>query len=94
MPNVPGFKSNWASKPGETISDLMRVRRTGVVELALSLGRPVGFTAGLIDGEERINKTIAIRLSRELGGSPKFWLQRERQYRNDVRRLKREKVEC
>ena len=80
------FKPDWVSPPADTIKDLMMVRAEE--DLALWMHKPFPFIQRLLQGKERITPKVAAKLTFALGGTTKFWLNRERQYRAGLKRLK------
>jgi HTH-type transcriptional regulator / antitoxin HigA len=85
--NDKTFEPDWLSAPGGTILDVMEERGMSSKELAGLLGYSLERTEKLIAGKEAITRDVAALLSEQVGGSEKFWLSREHNYRNDVARL-------
>jgi plasmid maintenance system antidote protein VapI/Zn-dependent peptidase ImmA (M78 family) len=81
------FEPDWLSAPGGTILDLLEERGMSSNDLAGLLGYSVERTEKLISGKEAITRDVAALLSNQVGGSKKFWLSREMNYRNEVARL-------
>lgn len=81
------FSPDWASPPGETIADLLEERRMTTLELATKLGEPVGVVDALIAGATELTTERAQRVASVFGSTTTFWITREAQYREDVRRL-------
>lgn len=81
------FRPDWFSPPGATISDVLEERDLSSAELAKRLGRSLADIKGLLDGRTRITSELAADLAAVLGGSARFWSNREAQYRADARRL-------
>jgi HTH-type transcriptional regulator / antitoxin HigA len=81
------FKPDWLSAPGGTILDVIEERGMSSKELAGSLGYSLERTERLITGKEAITRDVAVLLAERIGGSEKFWLSRESNYRNEVARL-------
>ena len=73
--------SAWISPPGETIEDLLEERGWTKAELAERLGCTPKHVNELLKGRATINATMAAALSRVLGSTPEFWLEREARYR-------------
>lgn len=88
MTNLNTFSPDWVSPPGETIQRLMRKVGYSHRELANELDIPTEMLDKIISGDEAITKSIAYQLSRILGSTPTFWLNREKQYRDEIARLK------
>lgn len=85
--NAITFTPDWTTPPGRTISRIMRKRGLSNDELALEIDEPEYMIEGLLSGDVRIDDDLADKLSDILGSSSDFWLNRERQYREDLRRL-------
>jgi HTH-type transcriptional regulator / antitoxin HigA len=85
--NDKTFEPDWLSAPGGTILDILEERGMSSKELAGLLGYSLERTEKLICGKEAITRDVAALLSARIGGSEKFWLSRERNYRNEVARL-------
>ena len=88
MTNLNTFSPDWVSPPGATIQRLMRKVGYSHRELANELDIPTEVLGQIISGDEAITKDIARRLSSILGSTPTFWLTREKQYRDEIARLK------
>jgi HTH-type transcriptional regulator/antitoxin HigA len=85
--NGKTFEPDWLSAPGGTILDVMEERGLSSKELAGLLGYSLERTEKLITGKESITRDVASLLAERVGGSEKFWLSREKNYRNEVARL-------
>lgn len=85
--NDKAFEPDWLSAPGGTILDVMEERGMSSKELADMLGYSLERTEKLIAGKEAITRDVAMLLAERVGGSEKFWLSREKNYRNEVARL-------
>ncbi|MUO78155.1 ImmA/IrrE family metallo-endopeptidase [Agrobacterium vitis] len=85
--NLSAFSPDWTTPPGSTIKRIMSKRGLSVDELAMEIEFSEAKTQGLIDGEVYIDEELAKRLSSALGASHNFWINRERQYRDDLMRL-------
>jgi plasmid maintenance system antidote protein VapI len=88
MAQVDEFLPQWTSPPGRTITDLMSVRKLSRDDLARLLGEPLQFVQNLLEGRETITLGLARRLQDTIGGSAAFWMTRDKQYREDVSRLR------
>ncbi len=82
------FLPQWTSPPGDTIADLMSARRLSLDDLAQLLRESPVFVEALLNGAETITLGLARRLHDVIGGSATFWMTRDRQYRDDVSRLR------
>jgi HTH-type transcriptional regulator/antitoxin HigA len=81
------FSPSWISPPGETIFDLMEKRQMSLPTLAINISQSEGETISLLQGKAELTQAIAEHLHVALGGSTEFWLQREKQYRQECLRL-------
>ncbi|CAN5301228.1 ImmA/IrrE family metallo-endopeptidase [soil metagenome] len=82
------FLPKWTSPPGDTIVDVMSARHLSRGDLAVLIDEPLGVVDGLLDGRQPITIGLARRLQEVIGGSAAFWMMRDRQYRDDVARLR------
>ena len=82
-----GFQPNWMSSPGATIIDILEQRGLSVEAFAELIGCPADKVGKLISGRAPITPAIAAALQAKIGGSSRFWMNREEQFRNDVARL-------
>jgi|HubBroStandDraft_6_1064221.scaffolds.fasta_scaffold80272_2 HTH-type transcriptional regulator/antitoxin HigA len=85
--NKSNFQPNWLSAPGATILDILDEREMSAKELATLLGYTLRRAERLLAGKEAITKDVAKLLSGHLGGSERFWMSREGNYRSEVARL-------
>lgn len=79
------FSPDWVSPPGDTIADLLDERGWTQTEFADRLGTSRKFVNQLMSGEASIDEGTALRLEQVLGGTNRFWLNRESVYRAGVR---------
>lgn len=87
MAKVESFLPMWASPPGRTIQTKLDELGYGVSEFARSMGTSDQVAAGLLDGGESITLDLAGRLSRVIGASAEFWVNRDCQYRDSLMRV-------
>jgi len=88
LTNSSAFQPQWTSPPGDTIADLLAARRLSKGDLAHCLDTSADFVEDLLQGREAITLGLARRLQDTVGGSAAFWMTRDRQYREDVARLR------
>ncbi len=81
------FSPAWASPPGETVRQLIAKKSLQSDDLARAIGLPAGNLWQLFNGELPITAARAKGLAGVVGGSVRFWLAREAQYRRDVEAL-------
>lgn len=91
MNRISTFHPNWASKPGDTISDILKDRKLSIGSFAEKINYSKRETNDLIEGQLEINHEIACKLEMVLGASKDFWLNREFNYRKDLSRIEEEK---
>jgi len=75
------FSPDWVSPPGDTIADLLEERDWTQLQLSERMEYTTKHISLLINGKAPITEETAVKLSRVLGGSEKFWLNREANYR-------------
>ena len=85
--NAITFTPDWTTPPGRTISRIMRKRGLSNDELAMEIDVSESTIEGLLTGDVKIDYHLADKLSEILGSSSQFWLNREHQFREDLRRL-------
>ena len=78
------FEADWASPPGDTISDILEERRWKQNELATRLGCSDKHVNQLIKGKVPLTGELARRLALVFGTSESFWLRREARYREQL----------
>lgn len=88
MTNAVSFQPNWATPPGDTISDFLAAKNLSKEDLADEIGQRLEWVESLIHGKTKINDQIAQDLEAALGASAAFWVNRESQYREDLARIK------
>lgn len=81
MTNRLDFSPDWASAPGRTIQVLLDRQGKTTQQLSEKLSLTTSGIRRLLDGQVEIDQQIAAQLSSELGGSAKFWVTRDREYR-------------
>jgi HTH-type transcriptional regulator / antitoxin HigA len=84
------FNPDWVSPPGDTIADLLEEKDWTQAQFAERIGFTPKFISHLINGKAPLTEETALKLERVLGGSPKFWLTREAQYRAQLSCLNEE----
>lgn len=75
---------DWANPPGATIVQLLKKRGVSLAELGAAIGVTVVDVKRLVAGQLTIDSLIAQELSSNLGGSVRFWLKREADYRESI----------
>ncbi len=87
MADAVEFQPEWASAPGDTISDILHERKLSLRDFATQMGLALDRAHELLTGRVTITPETAQLLEGVLGGSSGFWLARELQYREDLIRL-------
>lgn len=87
MTDTREFQPDWASPPGDTISDLLDERSLSTEEFSELIGQTPEQTEDLLFGRSTITLGIARELERVLGASIEFWMSRDFQYREDAAEL-------
>lgn len=82
------FKPKIAILPGETIKENMEYLKIDEKELAIRLDFDVDYLSCVLEGSKAITETLAIKLERVIGPSKDFWLNLEKEYQSNKRRLK------
>jgi len=81
------FEPDWMSAPGATLADLLARQRISIEKFAELMGYSVERADKLINGRAAITRKVAESLASKIGGSARFWMSREEQYRGDIARL-------
>lgn len=85
--NSSGLVPRWACPPGETIREAASDRGLAITDLAGSLGLSLSELDALIRGRSPITLPLAENLSAIVGASSDFWMTRDAQYHDDLRRV-------
>lgn len=85
--NATGLSPRWACPPGETIVQAAAERGISDSELATRLGLATQQLADLFVGSLPITLGLAETLSATVGASREFWISRDAQYHDDLRRV-------
>ncbi len=86
------FLYDWISPPGETIADLLEEKGWSQTELARRCAYTKKHISQLVSGKAPLTEETAVKLERVLGGSARFWMTREAQYRSSL--MHRKEVEA
>jgi plasmid maintenance system antidote protein VapI len=87
MASSQDFRPDWASAPGDTITDILEERNLSAGDFALQMGHTPEDANDLLQGRATITLRVARQLARVLGASIEFWMARDFQYREEVARL-------
>ncbi len=80
MRNASSFQPNWASPPGETISEILASLNISEKEFASRIQLTSEAVSELLSGRISITLELARKLNRTLGASVEFWMSRDFQY--------------
>lgn len=81
------FEPDWASAPGDTITDIMEENDWSLPYVKGLLDMDDLTLARLLAGSLSIDREMAELLKSVFGGSVHFWMEREKQYRSAIIRL-------
>jgi len=81
-----------AVPPGETIKEMLEDRRMSQKEFAARMNYTEKHISKLIHGEAALSQETALRLEIVLGAPASFWNGLEAGYREDLQRVKQEKL--
>ncbi len=84
---MSNFYPNWASPPSDTIKDILSRLGISIEDFFNEVNLSDEEGVKLLDGTLVIDKKLADLLSRTLGSTPSFWLERDSQYRDDSIRI-------
>lgn len=87
MTSMTAFEPRWVSSPADSIADALRRKNWSTEDLADSLQLPDPFVRRLVTGEIPVDQSIADLLAQVIGGTPRFWIEREARYRDGLRWL-------
>ncbi|MBN47328.1 MULTISPECIES: ImmA/IrrE family metallo-endopeptidase [unclassified Methylophaga] len=84
---LSSFSPDWTSAPGRTIVQVLEAKDITLTDFSKSLGINMLQAKKLIGGDIELDLNLANKLSEILGASTEFWLNREKDYRDDLERL-------
>ena len=87
------FSPNWASPPGDTINAVLKLRGLSLDVLSNAASLSAVEAAQIVTGARAIDQKLAIYLAATIGSTPKFWLERERQFRATLNRIRKDQPE-
>ena len=85
--NMKNLSPDWISPPGDTILDILEERDWTQEDFAKRMGYSAKHISQLINGKVSLTQETAMKLERVIGGTARFWLNREIQYRENLHRL-------
>ena len=84
------FNPDWCSAPGDTIIDILHDRGISIHDFANGIHLDLDKTNELLIGDYEIDDTLAFTLGQYFGNSGQFWINREKRYREGLKKgLKR-----
>lgn len=81
------FQPNWVSVPGDTIDDILQKQSILKADFAKKISESLEYVDKLIAGDIPIDEKLAVCLSKNLGSSKQFWLNREKIYQTRLKNL-------
>ena len=84
------YKPDHISPPGDTIADLLEERGWSINEFCKRLRCPLSYAQGLLKGQTAITGEMAVRLEIIFETTAEFWIRREMQYRDALRKKEEE----
>jgi len=84
------LKRKLLSPPGDTIQETINTIGMRQPELAERMGKNIKNVNRIIKGKEPITQNTAIQLERVLGIPSNFWLEREKEYRQELAQIEAE----
>lgn len=81
------FTPDWFSPPGDSVKDLLEHRKMSHVDFAIAMGKTESWVESFLQGDIELTEAIAQDLSKLLGSTKQFWLNRETTYRKDKKRI-------
>lgn len=90
MSNAANLKRKLLSPPGDTIQETIDTIGMSQNELAERMGKNIKNINRIIKGKESITQNTAIQLERVLGIPASFWLEREKEYRQEIAQIESE----
>ncbi|KCZ62155.1 hypothetical protein L53_13005 [Hyphomonas sp. L-53-1-40] len=80
------FAPDWFSHPGITINAVLQRRELDINDFSDLASWNQKRTRDLLQGQLKIDADIASTLSKHIGSSPAFWLQRQKDFDSDLQR--------
>jgi len=90
MSGTTTLKRKLLSPPGDTIQETINTIGMKQPELAERMGKNIKNINRIIKGKESITQNTAIQLERVLGIPANFWLEREKEYRQELAQIEAE----
>lgn len=80
------YKPDFVTPPGETLEEILEVIGMSQVDLARRMGRPTKTINEIIKGKTGITPETALQLELVLDTPARFWINREKRYRESLAR--------
>jgi HTH-type transcriptional regulator / antitoxin HigA len=87
MPVKQQFQPDYAIHPGATISDWLEETGSSLVDLAEKSGLDMETLKGLLAWRVEVTEHIALKLAECIGSSAQFWLNHQRNFSANCKRL-------
>ncbi|HUW54974.1 MAG TPA: ImmA/IrrE family metallo-endopeptidase, partial [Rhodanobacter sp.] len=78
------FSPDWVEPPGATVASILAIQSIDVQKFAARASISSDVVARLISGDEVIDSELAERLAVHLGSTARFWMSREKCYRQQL----------
>ena len=86
MTESKSFRPKWVSAPGSTIAETLSNLGLSEKQFAQKIGESEEYVRDLLGGREPITLELARQLEETLGASTEFWMSRDYQFRQDLKR--------
>lgn len=86
MTESKSFCPKWVSAPGATIAETLSNLGLSEKQFAQKIGENEEYVRDLLDGREPITLGLARQLEETLGASVEFWMSRDYEFRQDLKR--------
>ena len=87
MENLEKFEPDWTVCPGATILDILAERNISIKDFQNKTGKSEEYINKILYGKISISNDFAKILEDILGCPASFWINRDRQWVNDKKRL-------
>jgi len=88
------FETDWTTAPGESLQEAIEVEGFTPEQAAETSGIPYPVFLGILNGAVPITEDIAKKLTKVARYSVQFWLNSEKRYQYDLKRLGWQRPTC
>ncbi len=88
------FETDWTTAPGESLQEAIEVEGFTPEQAAETSGIPYPVFLGVLNGAVPITEDIAKKLTKVARYSVQFWLNSEKRYQYDIKRLGWQRPTC